>query len=204
MYMNVKYLICALFLGYGLTTLAQSTHEAEIRQWQKELNEEFSDPDSSPLTAKEIKKFKGLEFYPINEAYRVEATLEILQNQQPFTIPTSSQQQKVFVKYAIARFELMGQAFEFPLYQSLQLQQSEEYKDYLFAPFTDETNGFETYGGGRYMDLRIPEGNTLVIDFNKAYNPSCAYSPNYNCPIPPRENDLTLEVKAGVKAWEDH
>ena len=54
------------------------------------------------------------------------------------------------------------------------------------------------------MDLRIPEGNTLVIDFNKAYNPSCAYSPNYNCPIPPRENDLTLEVKAGVKAWEDH
>jgi len=204
MYMNVKYLICALFLGYGLTTLAQSTYEAEIRQWQKELNEEFSDPDSSPLTAKEIKKFKGLEFYPINEAYRVQATLEILQNQQPFTIPTSSQQQKVFVKYAIARFELMGQAFEFPLYQSLQLQQSEEYKDYLFAPFTDETNGFETYGGGRYMDLRIPEGNTLVIDFNKAYNPSCAYSPNYNCPIPPRENDLTLEVKAGVKAWEDH
>jgi len=202
--MNVKYLICALFLGYGLTTLAQSTYEAEIRQWQKELNEEFSDPDSSPLTAKEIKKFKGLEFYPINEAYRVQATLEILQNQQPFTIPTSSQQQKVFVKYAIARFELMGQAFEFPLYQSLQLQQSEEYKDYLFAPFTDETNGFETYGGGRYMDLRIPEGNTLVIDFNKAYNPSCAYSPNYNCPIPPRENDLTLEVKAGVKAWEDH
>lgn len=204
MYMNVKYLICALFLGYGITTLAQSTYEAEIRQWQKELNEEFTDPDSSPLTAKEIKKFKGLEFYPINEAYRVEATLEILQNQQPFTIPTSSQQQKVFVKYAIARFELMGQAFEFPLYQSLQLQQSEEYKDYLFAPFTDETNGFETYGGGRYMDLRIPEGNTLVIDFNKAYNPSCAYSPNYNCPIPPRENDLTLEVKAGVKAWEDH
>lgn len=204
MYMNVKYLICALFLGYGLTTLAQSTYEAEIRQWQKELNEEFTDPDSSPLTAKEIKKFKGLEFYPINEAYRVEAKLEILQNQQPFTIPTSSQQQKVFVKYAIARFELMGQAFEFPLYQSLQLQQSEEYKDYLFAPFTDETNGFETYGGGRYMDLRIPEGNTLVIDFNKAYNPSCAYSPNYNCPIPPRENDLTLEVKAGVKAWEDH
>ncbi|VXD13649.1 conserved exported hypothetical protein [Marinoscillum sp. 108] len=204
MYMNVKYLICALFLGYGLTTLAQSTYEAEIRQWQKELNEEFSDPDSSPLTAKEIKKFKGLEFYPINEAYRVEATLEILQNQQPFTIPTSSQQQKVFVKYAIARFELLGQAFEFPLYQSLQLQQSEEYKDYLFAPFTDETNGFETYGGGRYMDLRIPEGNTLMIDFNKAYNPSCAYSPNYNCPIPPRENDLTLEVKAGVKAWEDH
>ncbi|WP_159581371.1 DUF1684 domain-containing protein [Marinoscillum sp. 108] len=202
--MNVKYLICALFLGYGLTTLAQSTYEAEIRQWQKELNEEFSDPDSSPLTAKEIKKFKGLEFYPINEAYRVEATLEILQNQQPFTIPTSSQQQKVFVKYAIARFELLGQAFEFPLYQSLQLQQSEEYKDYLFAPFTDETNGFETYGGGRYMDLRIPEGNTLMIDFNKAYNPSCAYSPNYNCPIPPRENDLTLEVKAGVKAWEDH
>ena len=204
MYMNVKYLICALFLGYGLTTLAQSTYEAEIRQWQKELNEEFTDPDSSPLTAKEIKKFKGLEFYPINEAYRVEAKLEILQNQQPFTIPTSSQQQKVFVKYAIARFELMGQAFEFPLYQSLQLQQSEEYKDYLFAPFTDETNGFETYGGGRYIDLRIPEGNTLVIDFNKAYNPSCAYSPNYNCPIPPRENDLTLEVKAGVKAWEDH
>ena len=204
MYTNIKYLICTLFLCCGISALAQTAYEAEIRQWQKELNEEFSDPDSSPLTAKEIKKFKGLEFYPINEAYRVEAKLEILQNEQPFTIPTSSQQQKVFVKYAIARFELLGQAFEFPLYQSLQLQQSEEYQDYLFAPFTDETNGFETYGGGRYMDLRIPEGDTLIIDFNKAYNPSCAYSPNYNCPIPPRENDLTLEVKAGVKAWEEH
>lgn len=199
--MKTTCLLLALSLLPGIA-LSQDSYLQHIQKWQQELNAEFSNPETSPLTAKEIRKFNGLDFYPVDSSYRVVARLEILQNQQPFTMPTSNDQLKVFVKYAIARFELAGTEVEFPLYQGLQLQQSEEYKDYLFAPFTDETSGFETYGGGRYIDLRIPEGDTLIIDFNKAYNPSCAYSPNYSCPIPPRENDLALEIKAGVKAWD--
>jgi len=78
-----------------------------------------------------------------------------------------------------------------------------EYKDYLFFPFTDLTNNASTYGGGRYIDLRIPQGNVIVLDFNKAYNPSCAYSPKYSCPIVPGENNIDVAITAGVK-YEGH
>ena len=74
-------------------------------------------------------------------------------------------------------------------------------EDYLFLPFIDDTNGEESYGGGRYIDLRIPEGDTIVIDFNKSYNPYCAYNDKYSCPIVPRINYLALEVRAGVMAF---
>ena len=80
----------------------------------------------------------------------------------------------------------------------------EGYEDYLFLPFLDDTNGEESYGGGRYIDCRIPEGDTIEIDFNKAYNPYCAYNENYSCPIVPRENYLAIEVKAGVKVFKKH
>ena len=74
----------------------------------------------------------------------------------------------------------------------------------MFLPFLDNTNGEETYGGGRYIDLQFPEGGELVIDFNKAYNPLCAYNEKYSCPIVPLENYLELKVEAGVKAFEKH
>ena len=76
------------------------------------------------------------------------------------------------------------------------------YENSLFVPFTDLTNGKETYGGGRYMDVEIPEGDSIVLDFNKAYNPYCAYSTNYSCPIPPKENDLPISINAGLKIKE--
>lgn len=199
----MKNTLSILLIIGSLQAIAQSDYQKEIITWQKELNDSFKDPESSPLTVKEIKKFKGLEFYPINEDLMIVAKLERLSNEIPFTMPTSSQKEKVFVRYAIAHFTIDGKQYKFPLYQSLQIQQTEEYADYLFAPFTDLTSAITTYGGGRYLDLKIPEGDSIVIDFNKAYNPSCAYSPNYNCPIPPRENDLALEVKAGVMAWEN-
>ncbi|MBP7982432.1 MAG: DUF1684 domain-containing protein, partial [Kaistella sp.] len=73
------------------------------------------------------------------------------------------------------------------------------YEDYLFLPFRDETNGKETYGGGKYIDLRIPDGNEIVIDFNQSYQPYCAYNAyDYSCPIVPEENFLPLRIEAGV------
>ena len=79
-----------------------------------------------------------------------------------------------------------------------------DYRDYLFLPFLDATNGIETYGGGRYIDLTIPESNQITIDFNKSYNPYCAYNEKFSCPIVPRENYLSLKVNAGVKRFKDH
>jgi hypothetical protein len=88
------------------------------------------------------------------------------------------------------------------VYQNLGLLKNPEYEDYLFLPFNDYTNGNETYGGGRYLDVRIPKGNTMVLDFNKAYNPYCAYTYGYSCPVPPRGNSLETEINAGIKFEE--
>ena len=88
------------------------------------------------------------------------------------------------------------------LYQSLDLKKIEEYKDALFLPFTDLTSGVDSYGGGKYIDLKIPQGTTITIDFNRAYNPYCAYNHKYSCPIPPQENDLAIEIRAGVKKFK--
>ena len=82
--------------------------------------------------------------------------------------------------------------------------QDEEYKDYLFLPFLDDTNGEGSYGGGRYIDLRIPDSDTMIIDFNTAYNPYCAYNDRYSCPIVPRQNYLDVAIEAGVKAFKKH
>lgn len=93
------------------------------------------------------------------------------------------------------------------LYQSQGLMGSNEYKNYLFLPFTDATTGVETYESGRYIDLLTTDivNNTVTIDFNKAYNPYCAYvSDVYNCPIPPKENHLRVAIRAGEKMYGKH
>ena len=101
--------------------------------------------------------------------------------------------------YGIAEFTLDGKTFKMPVYQSQDLMKNPEYADHLFFPFTDLTNGHQTYGGGRFIDLHIPkDGKNLIIDFNQAYNPYCAYSHNYSCPLVPEENQMDIEVPAGV------
>ena len=105
----------------------------------------------------------------------------------------------MYVKYAELRFTLLGKTCKLDVFQSLDLAKIDEYKDSLFLPFTDLTSGNGSYGGGRYVDLRIPLGDSVTIDFNTAYNPYCAYNHDYSCPIPPKQNDLQVEVKAGVK-----
>jgi uncharacterized protein (DUF1684 family) len=98
-------------------------------------------------------------------------------------------------------FTLLGASHALELYQGEDMMTKAGFEDYLFLPFLDETNGIETYGGGRYIDARIPKGDTLIIDFNTAYNPYCAYNSNYSCPVVPRANYLKVKIKAGVKAF---
>lgn len=96
----------------------------------------------------------------------------------------------VYVKYGDLYFSINGKDFKLNVFQNQELISDPEYYNYLFLPFTDLTNGETTYSGGRYLDLRIPEGDSILLDFNKAYNPFCAYSCDYSCPIVPAENDL--------------
>lgn len=145
---------------------------------------------------------KLLEFYPINKDFRVLASFEKVRNGKWFTMETSGSSRQTFRVYGIARFVIHDTTLQLNVYQSQRLMAVAEYKDNLFVPFTDLTSGEETYGAGRYIDLVFDDivDNQVVIDFNKAYNPYCAYvSGKYNCPIPPRENNINIAILAGEK-----
>lgn len=173
----------------------------EILAFQQELNESFRDPEESPLPDRLRKDFEGLEFFEPDSVYRVEALLERTPDALPFLMPTTTERKSNEKLYGVAKFRLKGRAFALEIYQSPDLQLQEGYEDYLFLPFLDDTNGESTYAGGRYIDLRVPPGDTLIIDFNRAYNPYCAYNKKYSCPIVPRVNYLPVAIEAGVKAF---
>ena len=166
------------------------------------LDQEFKTPEKSPLSDIGRSDFKALNYFPIDSTYRITAMLELTPNEQPFLMPTTTERKSREVKYGILHFNLNGKERQLSVYKNLELNEKEGYEDYLFLPFTDQTNGSETYGGGRYLDLRIPKSDTLIIDFNKAYNPYCAYNKKYSCPIVPSENELQTEVRAGVKKYK--
>lgn len=184
-----------------LLTSYDKGYVSGIQEHQQALNSQFKDKEDSPLTPQDRKKFEALDFFPIDSNYRVEARFERTPNAEPVKMKTSTDRMPTYQVYGKLSFELKGETYELKVYQSLRLRESEEHKSYLFLPFTDLTNGVETYGGGRYIDLTIPQGNTLIIDFNKAYNPYCAYSYSYSCPIPPAENHLETMIMAGIKKF---
>lgn len=194
-----------LFLILSLFLNAQTEKEniASIKKFQKELNTEYLNPKESPLRGDNLKNFKQHPFFPINLKYRVTAKFVKTENSVPFELPTSSGKFKQYQEYGKATFELDGKSLTLTLYQSLDLMKMEKYKDHLFLPFRDETNEKETYGGGKYMDLKIPSGKEIVLDFNQSYQPFCAYNAfDYNCPIVPEENKLPIRIEAGVM-YED-
>ena len=173
-------------------------------EWQKQMNTDFKDASKSPLKKKDLKKFKGLDFYKFDSTYVVNAKLKRILNSEWFEMKTTTNRVSKERIFGILSFQLKGISYNLNVYQSEELMSTQEYKDYLFLPFLDDTNGEGSYAGGRYIDLRIPEGDTIEIDFNKAYNPYCAYNENYSCPIVPRENYLATTIEAGVKAFNKY
>jgi len=184
------------------TVMAKTDALEEIAQFQKELNEEFKNPETSPLPDRYRKDFESLDFFEPDTSLVVNARLERTPNALPFDMPTTTDRKSKEVVYGIAHFTLNGEKQQLEIYQNKELMLTEGYEDYLFLPFTDYTNGESTYGGGRYLDLRIPIGDAIEIDFNRAYNPYCAYNKKYSCPIVPGVNALDFLVEAGVKAFQ--
>lgn len=174
---------------------------ASITEFQETINSEFRDPETSPLRGEQLREFPGLQFFEADTSYQVRARLVRTPEALPFEMPTTTDRLAMERKYGMLYFELAGQPFSLEVYQSPELILEPGYENYLFLPFTDETNGKETYEGGRYIDLRIPRGDSLLLDFNRAYNPYCAYNAEYSCPIVPKVNHLPLPVRAGVRAY---
>jgi uncharacterized protein (DUF1684 family) len=196
--MRTTAILLAFLFGFPILVSAQS-YKKSIREFQEDLNKSFTDPEKSPLSKEKMEVFKGLPFFPIDEKYSVRAKFERLPPSKPLRLHTSDNRLRAYDRYAKATFMIEGKEYTLTLYQNTIAKKKEEYQNDLFLPFTDETNGTESYGGGRYISLEITEGDTIVIDFNKAYNPSCAYSDSYSCPIPPKENDLPVAIRAGVR-----
>ncbi len=172
--------------------------------FQRELNAEYKDATRSPLKDKDRKDFTGLDFFKFDSTYVVSAILKRSPDSDWFDMKTTTSRVSRERVFGLVSFKINNKRYQLNVYQGQDLIKKEGFEDYLFLPFIDNTNGDESYGGGRYIDLRIPVGDTIIIDFNKAYNPYCAYNEKYSCPIVPRVNYLPLKIKAGVKAFGKH
>lgn len=181
-----------------------STSVKRVISFQYELNKKFADADISPLTTKDFENFRSLEFFDIDTSYSVLATFVRTPYETPFIMKTTTDREPLYVKYGEAHFVLQEKECVLNIYQNQGLKTQSEYENYLFLPFTDLTNGDTSYPGGRFIDLQIPEGDVILIDFNMAYNPYCAYSGRYSCPIPPEENSLDIAIPVGVKNYVTH
>lgn len=147
---------------------------------------------------------KYLKFFPIDESYRVTGTFEKAKDSKWFLMETSGHEKKMYRVYGVISFKLHDTLAKLNVYQAQNLMSDPKYKDYLVLMFTDKTSGDESYDVGRYLDLTVGDikNNKVLIDFNKAYNPYCAYEKDkYNCPIPPKENDVPIAIRAGEKSY---
>lgn len=202
---KMKYVITFFILLISIISCKEGKkHLKGDTDFQREINAEYKDASTSPLTEEDRKEFEGLDFFKYDSTYVVEALFTKTPNEKPFKMKTTTDRLPEYIKYGILEFFVKDEIFKLNVYQNQDLIKKEGFEDYLFLPFSDETNGLESYGGGRYIDLRIPKGDTVVIDFNSAYNPYCAYNHKYSCPIVPRENYLKTRIEAGVKTFDKH
>lgn len=192
------FLIIVSFLWVNIS-LAQKSYKDSIDTYLKKYVKEHE-----VVTGKD----KDLiSFFPVDEKYKITCQFERTPNSQWFRMESSGQIKRNYRTYGIIHFKINDATVTLNIYQSQDLMTTTQYRDHLFIPFTDATSGEETYESGRYIDLDISDikNNKLIVDFNKAYNPYCAYvSGKYNCPIPPAENRLNVAIRAGEKAFGEH
>lgn len=194
-------LLCAVLIACGTCAQDAAAWRDSLDAHWARVDAEFADSAQSPLKPEDRAHFEHLHRFAPDRAYNVEAVFKPTQKAEPFAMKTSTARLPQYKVHGTLTFGLAGQQFTLPVYESA--TPDPNYPGYLFLPFTDLTNGEETYGGGRYLDLQAPLPPAVVVDFNKAYNPYCAYNDRYSCPIPPIENHLDIQVRAGVLKFHD-
>jgi len=166
---------------------------SELDEFRAEKDDFFGHHPQSPLTPEQKRIFKGLNYFPENDALRLDVEVELLKDENPMMMQTSTGGVQEYTRYGKFKFEVDGQEVALTIYQS----------DHgFFLPFVDSLAGKETYPAGRYLDLEALPGNHFLVDFNIAYNPYCAYNEMWSCPITPAENRLKVPVAAGEKLFE--
>lgn len=171
----------------------------EIRHWRHERDEAFGGGPSSPIPADERAEFDGLDYYPVDGDYRFELELHEHDPKERITVGTNVDGEREYIRWGEFRFRIAGESV------ALQAYRADPEDERLWVPFRDATSGEETYGAGRYIDLEPDEHRTddgrWVLDFNRAYNPTCAYSDAYECPLAPTENWIDAPVEAGERSY---
>lgn len=197
----MRSIICfLLLLPFCLTVKGQSYSDTVQQFRQKYIAEHLADK-RSPIKSAQVKL---LNFFTPNRKYCVWADFTETPGSKPFLIHTHSGKQKPYREYGTLSFVIGGEKQTLHVYQSMDLMKEDAHKDYLFIPFNDETNYERTFGGGRYIDLSITDikDGKVLLDFNKCYNPYCAYADGFSCPIPPKENYLHVKIEAGEQNFQ--
>lgn len=188
------------FLIYSFSggNKTSSQYIAEIKKERQEKDEFMKNEEGSPFRDSSI-TFSPLHYFEPDVKYRVNADLEAIENKKMIVLPTSDGKEKKYLEYAYASFKLNGVKNKLLI---LEIVDMGPYKGTLFLAFADDTSTKETYGAGRYLDLKkVPGAATITLDFNKAYNPYCAYSEKFSCPFPPSENIIKVAIAAGEKTF---
>ncbi|MDB5242591.1 MAG: hypothetical protein JWP57_3216, partial [Spirosoma sp.] len=187
-----------VFIGFMTTAaIAQTSFIDQLAKHRETYKKDLLATSGGPLQEEGDLAF--VQFYAPDSTYRITASVERIPNAQPFDMPTYNGKTRPHVAYALLSFKINGKPQQLTLYRNLNAIRLPQFRDYLFLPFKDATSGTETYGGGRYLDLRVSEiqNGQVTLDFNKAYNPYCAFVEGYPCPIPPKNNVLSIPINAG-------
>lgn len=196
---NIVWAVAAAAMLVANAASGQSYADS-IAAYREHYVQELLAETRAPVKAADAGK---LQFFAPDLKYRVWAEVLETPGSKPFMIPTHSGKNKPYRVYAILSFVIDGETYNLRTYQAVDLMKDGTHKDYLFLPFKDMTNYGSTYGGGRYIDLAVSDisNHRVLLDFNKAYNPYCAYAEGFNCPIPPQENSLPIEIPVGEKTF---
>lgn len=183
--------IVAYSLGGSDEFYSKQINEARDRYFQQ-----LKFGKDSPI--KDQKEFESLTYYNVKANYRVTSEVQLIKSKDVILLQTSANDSISYRKFAFLNFDLNSHQCQLTLFQN-----TTDETDF-FLPFTDETNGLESYGAGRYLPINYRGGKNIELDFNRAFNPYCAYNAAYSCPIPPKENHLALPVEAGEKAYQKY
>ncbi len=168
----------------------------ELESFRAAKDKFYARDHRAPLTSEQQRGFKGLSYFPENANLVINAKIDRKVEPGIVRMETTKGEQQEYRRYGVVRFEVDGRPAQVTLYAS-------DHSHNLFLPFRDATSGKETYGAGRYLDLDA-HGDEVLVDFNYAYNPNCAYNPDWSCPLPPAENWLKVPIRAGEMTFPDH
>lgn len=193
-------LVCALALLAGCSSGPSAPDDRQYVQQltaaRQEKDRQFGVASDSPVPKDKRASLLPLRYFPVEPRYAVPGALKLAEERPVFEMPTSTGTLRKMQLVGVLEFTLDGQPRSLGAFVEDGTQQIRN----LFVPFADLTTGMETYSAGRYLDIEPTTTGYYTIDFNRAYNPYCAYNASYECPFPPPSNRLKIAIRAGEKA----